>query len=97
MIRDNPQASFSFGSFRIVLEGGKLTEREILFHSRDHKLNQEIPWAQDLNDENIRTLGCFLFQDPDLNLLAQLLLDANRPVALVVQGGYAKNISSPVL
>ncbi len=97
MIRDNPQASFSFGSFRIVLEGGKLTEREILFHSRDHKLNQEIPWSQDLNDENIRTLGCFLFQDPDLNLLAQLLLDANRPVALVVQGGYAKNISSPAL
>jgi len=97
LIQDNPRASFNFGSFRIVLEGGVLTQREILFHSRDHKLNQEIPWHQDLNDEEIRTLGCFLFQDPDLQVLAQLLLNANRPVALVIQGSYTKNIHSPSL
>lgn len=97
LIRDNPKASFDFGSYRIVLEGGKLTDREILFHSRDHRATQEIPWTLDRNDEKLRTLGCFLFQDPDLNLLAQLLLAAQRPVALVVQGGYAKNLSSPAL
>ncbi len=97
LIKDSPTSSHSFGSYRIVIEGGILTNREILFHSRDHVLTKEIPWAQDINDEQIRTLGCFLFQDPDLNLLAQLLLDADQPVALAVQGSYAKNIKSPEL
>ena len=95
LLKDSPTASHSFGSYRIVIEGGVLTSREILFHSRDNSLNREIPWKQDLDDESIRTLGCFLFQDPDLNQLAQLLLDADQPVALVVQGSYAKNLSSP--
>jgi hypothetical protein len=97
LIKDNPKASFSFGSFRIVIEGGIVTKREILFHSRDHSQTQEIPWSQDINSESTRTLGCFLFQDPDLNLLAQLLLNADQPVALVVQGNYAKNLKSPLL
>ncbi|MGV3523240.1 MAG: hypothetical protein ACO1RX_03400 [Candidatus Sericytochromatia bacterium] len=97
LIKDSPVASHSFGSYRILIEGGVLTQREILFHSRDHRLQSEIPWQQDANDENTRTLGCFLFQDPDLNQLAQLLKDAKQPVALVVQGSYAKNLTSPEL
>lgn len=95
LIKDSPTSSHSFGSYRIIIEGGILTQREILFHSRDNSLKREIPWTQDINDENSRTLGCFLFQDPDLNQLAQLLLDADQPVALVVQGSYAKNLKSP--
>lgn len=97
LIKDSPVASHNFGSYRIVLNGGVLNRREILFHSRDHSLNREIPWKQDLNDEETRTLGCFLFQDPDLNQLAQLLRDAAQPVALAVQGDYAKNLESPDL
>ena len=97
LIKDSPIASHNFGSYRIVLNGGVLNRREILFHSRDHRLKREIPWRQDRNDEETRTLGCFLFQDPDLNQLAQLLRDATQPVALVVQGHYAKNLSSPDL
>ncbi|PKL76921.1 MAG: hypothetical protein CVV27_07840, partial [Candidatus Melainabacteria bacterium HGW-Melainabacteria-1] len=95
LIKDSPTASHDFGSYRIVIEGGVLTQREILFHSRDHHLKREIPWQQDVNDELTRTLGCFLFQDADLNQLAQLLLDADQPVALVIQGDYAKNLNSP--
>lgn len=95
LIKDSPTSSHSFGSYRMIIDGGVLTKREILFHSRDNSLNREIPWKQDINDENTRTLGCFLFQDPDLNQLAQLVLDANQPVALVVQGSYAKNLNSP--
>lgn len=97
LIKDSPTASHSFGSYRIIIEGGVLTQREILFHSRDNSLSREIPWKQDLDDEETRTLGCFLFQDPDLNLIAQLLLDAKAPVALAVQGAYAKNLASPAL
>lgn len=97
LIKDSPTSSHSFGSYRMIIEGGVLTKREILFHSRDNSLKSEIPWKQDVDDEETRTLGCFLFQDPDLNYLAQLVLNADKSVALAVQGSYAKNLASPEL
>lgn len=92
---DRPNSGVDFGSYRILIVGGMPTRREILFHSRDKRLKQEIPWNIDENQSNSRTLGCILLQDPDLVLLANTLREAKKSVALVIQGRYAKNLSSP--
>ena len=92
---DRSESGVDFGSYRILIAGGMPTRREILFHSRDKRLKQEIPWNIDKNQSNSRTLGCILLQDPDLVLLANTLQAAKKSVALVIQGRYAKNLSSP--
>ncbi len=96
-IKDNPKRGYSFGSYRILIAGGMPTRREILFHSRDNRLEREIPWNEDVNQSNSRTLGCILLQDPDLQLLAGVLKQTRSPVALVIQGSYSKNLNSPQL
>jgi len=97
VLKDSPELGASFGSYRILIKGGIPAKRQILFHSRDEKQNQEISWTQDINDENSRTLGCFLLQDFDLEIFASLIQESKYPVALVVQGKYSKNLASPNL
>lgn len=97
ILKDNPNAGESFGSYRMLIQGGMPARRQILFHSRDHRQSSEIPWTQDQNDANSRTLGCFLLQDPDLVQLAHLVGQSAQPPALVIQGAYAKNLASPEL
>lgn len=97
ILNDSPEWGPSFGSHRILIEGGTPTRREILFHSRDQRQQSEIPWLVDSNDENSRTLGCILLQNPDLIQLAQLINQTRSPIALVLQGSYAKNLRSPEL
>ena len=97
VLKDNANAGESFGSHRILIRGGIPTQRQILLHSRDKKQTTEIPWTQDKNDENSRTLGCFLFQDYDLTLLANIIQGTRQPIALVIQGSYSKNLYSPEL
>lgn len=94
-LRDRPQSGVDFGSYRILIAGGMPTLREILFHSRDNRLQKEIPWNLDVNESNSRTLGCILLQDPDLVVLANTLHYTKQPIALVIQGRYAKNLQSP--
>ncbi len=97
ILNDSPEWGPSFGSHRILIEGGTPTRREILFHSRDQRQQSEIPWQADINDENSRTLGCILLQNPDLIQLAQLIAQTRAPIALVLQGEYGKNLRSPDL
>lgn len=94
-LKDRPESGVDFGSYRILIAGGMPTLREILFHSRDKRQQQEIPWNVDQNQSNSRTLGCILMQDPDLVLLANTLQQTQKPIALVIQGRYAKNLRSP--
>lgn len=94
-LKDSPTRGPTFGSYRILIEGGMPTQRQILFHSRDNRMTREIPWNVDSNQENSRTLGCVLMQDHDLMQLARLVQTAEAPIALVMQGRYAKNLKSP--
>ncbi len=94
-LKDRPESGVDFGSYRILIAGGMPTLREILFHSRDNRLQKEIPWNIDQNESNSRTLGCILLQDPDLVVLANTLQYTKKPIALVIQGRYAKNLQSP--
>ncbi|PKL75595.1 MAG: hypothetical protein CVV27_14575 [Candidatus Melainabacteria bacterium HGW-Melainabacteria-1] len=95
VLRDNASSGKTFGSNKIIIEGGVITQREILIHSRDHHSNKEIPWDIDQNTLTSRSAGCVLLQDPDLQLLSRLLKQADESVALVIQGSYAKNLDSP--
>lgn len=93
--KDSASSGKTFGSNRIVIEGGVITDRQILIHSRDNYQNREIPWDNDSSSLATRTAGCVLLQDPDLQMLSKLMNQSQSAVALVIQGAYAKNQESP--
>lgn len=93
----NSQEGKTFGSRKIGIKGGTITRREIIIHSRDKFEDKEIPWNLDRNHLFSRTAGCLLLQDPDVKLLSDMFKQTDSPIAMVVQGSYTKNITSPQL